>query len=119
MTEPQPDAIGQAIDATEAVAQLERVLAQKRAETHRLVDELEPLNLNISSTGGHAAFVFHPDMTSAELFEVIGYLSHALRLELDRRAEIRAGSAGPMIEIARAMPAGMPPPPMHGKNGKG
>lgn len=103
------DQIAQAIAATDAQAQLEAMLVKKREEAKRLVDELEPLTLNIASTGNKAAFVFHPDMTVDELFEVVGYLGHALRLELGRRAQLRAGA--PMLEIARGLPAGMPPPP--------
>jgi len=100
------DPIDQAIAAAEAAADYERVLAQKRAEAKANIDELEPININIASTGGKAVFALHPEMTELELFEVIGFLAHAVRLELGRRAQVRA--AGPKIEIARVMPPRRP-----------
>ena len=45
---------------------------------------------------------FPQDMTPAELFEVVGWMGHALRLELEGRAHAR--QAGPRLAIARAMP---------------
>lgn len=52
---------------------------------------LEQHEVRIASTGRVVVLAFPPDMTEAELFEVVGWMANPLRMELQRRAMAQSG----------------------------
>lgn len=77
MAETAVDAVAQAIEATEQATPV--AMAQRQ--------------LTISSTGRPFVFLHPVDMTEGELFEVVGWLAAAFRVELEQRRRQRDPAA--------------------------
>lgn len=69
--------------------------------------QMEQLTITISSTGRPFIITWPSDLSEAELFEVVGFLTTGLRGEVIKRAAKRADPAS-RLAIARAIPQARP-----------
>lgn len=60
---------------------------------------LEQREVTIASTGRPVVIAFPPDMTEAELFELVGWMANPLRMELHRRRVTKLGTRTPRLVL--------------------